>query len=666
MRITLFLLMSIFFSPQVLAQDTVAIDALRAAYLAKEKGNWDEALRLARPAGDVGLDLIEWDRLRAGKGEFAAAQEFLIRRPDWPGLPYLRKRSEVTIKPDALAEDVIAFFDGQAPRTAQGSLRLAQALAKKGKTTAAISAVRWGWISFNMDADLEQEFREAFGADLVSMHEARLDMLLWQGAISSAKRMLSSVSSDQVKLAKARLALQENKNGVTAFLAKVPDSLKTDPGLAFDRFKWRLVRKKADGAIKLLLEKSATAVSLGRPEKWAEQRLSLARDLLWDGKYQKAYDVAASHHLDASEDYAELEWLAGFIALRKLKNPKKALVHFKNHEAAVGSEISLGRTHYWQGRTLHAMAQSEQAQRAYAKGAKYQTSFYGLLAADAAGLPMQGSLAGTVVDPSWRQAAFVESSVFKAALLLISIDRSRFGVRFLTHLAESQSPTGMAQLGGMAEELGIPYLELMLGKRASRYGTMIERHFYPLLPMLVQTDEVAPELALAIARRESEFFIGAVSGVGALGLMQVMPRTAREMAGKLGLRYSRSKMLKDPKFNAKIGIRYLQELREEFGNSPVHIAAAYNAGPSRARNWTIKLGDPRLGKIDVIDWIEQIPFSETRNYVMRVTESLPNYRARLAGQVVPLNFLAELKGNYRVPPAYASPAISRRPVSRSD
>jgi soluble lytic murein transglycosylase len=120
MRITLFLLMSIFFSPQVLAQDTVAIDALRAAYLAKEKGNWDEALRLARPAGDVGLDLIEWDRLRAGKGEFAAAQEFLIRRPDWPGLPYLRKRSEVTIKPDALAEDVIAFFDGQAPRTAQG------------------------------------------------------------------------------------------------------------------------------------------------------------------------------------------------------------------------------------------------------------------------------------------------------------------------------------------------------------------------------------------------------------------------------------------------------------------------------------------------------------------------------------------------------------------
>ena len=147
--------------------------------------------------------------------------------------------------------------------------------------------------------------------------------------------------------------------------------------------------------------------------------------------------------------------------------------------------------------------------------------------------------------------------------------------------------------------------------------------------------------------------------------MQVMPKTAKEMAGKLGVRYSRNKMLKDPYYNAGIGIRYLQELQEEFGNSPVQVAAAYNAGPSRARNWTEQLGDPRLGQIDVIDWIEQIPFGETRNYVMRVAESLPNYRARLAGQTSPLNFLTELKGNYRPPPPFAAPAVSLRPVGRS-
>jgi len=237
-------------------------------------------------------------------------------------------------------------------------------------------------------------------------------------------------------------------------------------------------------------------------------------------------------------------------------------------------------------------------------------------------------------------------------------------VRFLTHLAESQSPQGLAQMGRMAEELGHPYLELMLGKRASRYGTMMERHFYPLTSRLMRPDNIAPELALAIARRESEFFAGAISGVGALGLMQVMPRTAKEMAGKLGIGYSRSKMLKDPDYNAQIGVRYLEELTEEFGHSPVHIAAAYNAGPSRAHAWTAKLGDPRRPEVDVIDWIEQIPFSETRNYVMRVTESLPNYRARLAGQVVPLQFLQELKGSYVPSPIFAAPAVSLRPVSR--
>ena len=664
MRVLLFLLVLFFFGSSAIAQNTVALDALRAAYLAKERGNWDEALRLARPAGDVGVDLIEWDRLRAGKGEFSATLEFLARRQDWPGLPYLRKRSEATIEADIPPEDVIAFFEGQPPGTAKGSLELAKALAIEGKAKAAIVAAQWGWSSFSMDAELEQEFQERFGANLAAMHSVRLDMLLWQGDKSSSERMLSSVSSDRKKLAKARLALQRNQNGVTALLANVPSSLKSDPGLAFDRFQWRLARKQTDGAIELLLLRSVTAISLGQPEKWARRRLSLARDLLWDERYQKAYNVAASHHLDLGNDYVALEWLAGFIALRKLQKPKLALVHFKNHEEAVGSEISLGRTHYWQGRALKAMGQFEKAQQAFAIGAEYQTSFYGLLAAEEAGFPMQASLAGHEMVLDWKQAGFVNSSVFEAALLLIGVERSRFGVRFLTHLAESQSPKGMAQLGKMAKELGSPYLELMLGKRASLYGTMMESHFYPLSDLLVQTNEIAPELVLAIARRESEFFAGAVSGVGALGLMQVMPRTAREMAGKLGLSYSRNKMLRDPKFNAKIGIRYLEELTEEFGNSPVHIAAAYNAGPSRARNWTEKLGDPRLGDVDVVDWIEQIPFNETRNYVMRVTESLPNYRARLAGKAVPLNFLEELKGNYRLPLAFAAPTTSLRPISR--
>jgi len=511
---------------------------------------------------------------------------------------------------------------------------------------------------------LEDEYLEMFGPHLESLHASRLDQLLWQGDVTGAERLLERVNAGQAHLAKARIALQKKENGVTPLLANVPKPLKSDPGLAYDRFQWRLARGLRDGAIDLMLQRSSSALALGRPAKWASRRMSFARDFLWDGDYAKAYELAANHHLAPGDDYAALEWLAGFIALRKLKRPETALVHFKNHGSAVGSEISLGRTYYWQGRALRAMGQADKAQQAFVQGAGYQTSFYGLLAAQEARLPMQPSLAGNELVPEWRRAEFVKSSVYEAGILLIQVDRSRFGVRFLTHLAESQSPQGLAQMGRMAEELGHPYLELMLGKRASRYGTMMERHFYPLTSRLMRPDTIAPELALAIARRESEFFAGAISGVGALGLMQVMPRTAKEMAGKLGIGYSRSRMLKDPDYNATIGIRYLEELTEEFGNSPVHIAAAYNAGPSRVHAWTAKLGDPRSPEVDVIDWIEQIPFSETRNYVMRVTESLPNYRARLAGQAVPLQFLQELKGAYSPEPIFAAPAVSLRPVSR--
>ena len=650
---------------KAIAQEAAAVLALRAAFTAAEKGNWDTARRLVRPAGAVAIDLIEWDQLRAGKGRFTDTLKFLDRRSDWPGLPYLRKRSEITITKDDVAVDVVAFFQQQSPQTGLGSLRLAQALAKIGRKSEGVLIAQNGWISFNMEPKDEREFLTDFGEHLIKLHESRLDMLLWQGSTSAASRLLPLVSDGHAKLGKARLALQRNLSGLQARISRIPEELKGDAGLAYDRFKWRLAHKLPDQAIQLLLSQSADVGRLGQPKKWAVKRLVLARDLIWDGKYQKAYEVTKNHQLKQGKDYAELEWLAGFIALRKLKKPRLALVHFKNHETAVGSAISLGRTHYWQGRAQEAMGQADAAKLAYFKGSNYQTSFYGLLASEAASVPLSPRLIGGSLDLGWEKSAFAKSSVLDAGLLFFKVGQPRRGVRFLTHLAESQSPDNMAKLAGMAEEFGIPYLQLMLGKRAALYDVMLERHFYPLYPLLINGNGIPPELGLAIARRESEFFAGAISGVGALGLMQVMPETAKEMAEKLGIQYSRRKMLRDPKYNVKIGITYLQELIEEFGNSPVHVAVAYNAGPSRARNWTAKLGDPRLDQVDVIDWIEEIPFSETRNYVMRVAESLPNYRTRLAGQTSPLNFLIELKGNYRSPPSFVAPAVSLRPVIRT-
>ena len=665
MKIFVFLLLILMSHSPVIAQDSTTVASLRAALAATEKGNWTAAKKLVEPVGVVATDIIEWDQLRAGKGQLVDTLNFLRRRPDWPGLPYLRKRSEITITEDDRTSDIMDFFQFHQPQTGLGALRLAQALSKLDQKSEAILVAQNAWVSFIMEPDQEKEFLADFGKHLKKLHEIRLDMLLWKGAASDAARILHRVDDGPAKLAKARLALQRNRGGLQLLISRIPEDLKRDPGLAYDRFEWRLRHKLPDKAIELLLFQSDTPGRLGKPDKWAAARLNLARDLMWDKKSEKAYDVLKNHQLKEGRDYAELEWLAGFIALRKLNNPQAALVHFKNHEAAVGSAISLGRTHYWQGRALQAIGQLDASKRAYTKGARYQTSFYGLLASEAAGVPLNPRLIGSGMHLGWRQSGFANSSVLEAGLLFFKVGQPRRGVRFLTHLAESQNSNDMAKLAGMAEELRIPYLQLMLGKRAAQYNVMLERHFYPLHPILVNKKDIAPELGLAIARRESEFFAGAISRVGALGLMQVMPKTAKEMAGKLGVRYSRNKMLKDPYYNAGIGIRYLQELQEEFGNSPVQVAAAYNAGPSRARNWTEQLGDPRLGQIDVIDWIEQIPFGETRNYVMRVAESLPNYRARLAGQTSPLNFLTELKGNYRPPPPFAAPAVSLRPVGRS-
>jgi soluble lytic murein transglycosylase len=226
--------------------------------------------------------------------------------------------------------------------------------------------------------------------------------------------------------------------------------------------------------------------------------------------------------------------------------------------------------------------------------------------------------------------------VFKAALLLREAGESALAERFLTHLAESLDEVGSGQLADFAFSVDDPHVALMIAKRAAEYGRVIPRAYYPVVDLGVTDPRVPLELALAIARRESEFDHDVMSGVGARGLMQVMPATAEEVAGKLDIDFDNGRLLNDPVYNARIGKAYLAELIEMFGPNYVLVSAAYNAGPSRPTRWMSERGDPRSAGVDVVDWIENIPFTETRNYVMRVMESLPVYRARLAGKPVPI------------------------------
>ena len=314
-----------------------------------------------------------------------------------------------------------------------------------------------------------------------------------------------------------------------------------------------------------------------------------------------------------------------------MEDGKKALDHFLRFRGAVETPISLGRAGYWEGRAHEQMGDAENARLAYAFGAEYQTSFYGLLAAEHLGRTKDAGLAGKQSYPPLAETSFAERSVFKAVRLFIATDQRNLAEQFSRHMTETLPAAEIGTLGDYVLAQGEAHLAVMIGKQAARRGIVIPRSYYPVASLGVTHMPVPRELALAIARRESEFDPGVTSGAGARGLMQLMPATAKAVARDLDIRYSRDRLLTDPTFNARLGTAYLDELMEIFDGNVVMTAAGYNAGPGRPIRWMKRIGDPRRGQIDIVDWIEHIPFDETRNYVMRVAESLPVYRARLTG-----------------------------------
>jgi soluble lytic murein transglycosylase len=607
--------------------------------------NWDAALAHAAAEGPVAADIVEWLRLRAGEGTLTEYEDFLARRPDWPGLALLRSRGEVAVARSTTPARVIAWFADRPPATAAGAVALIRALAAAGQAEAARAAARRAWVELDFDRAEEAAFLAVAGAMVEGDHAARLDRLLWDRAPNQAGRMLDRVGPGSAALARARLALQAGQeDGVTALIAAVPAALADDPGLAFDRFEWRIRKGRDADAAELILERSETAAGLGRPEAWAKRRATLARDLARDGQPRTAYRVAAAHHLSAGADYADLEFVAGWIALRRLDDPAAALAHFRRLREAVTTPISLARADYWIGRAEAAAGNAAAAEAAFRAAAMHHTAFYGLLAAERLGMPLDPRLLDDSRPPDWRGAAFARSSVLEAARLLAAAGDRAQAKRFFLHLAESLAPAEIAQLCDLALAAGEPHIALVLAKEAAERGAILPRAYYPVVAMVPDGLPVSRALALAVARRESEFDPAARSEAGALGLMQVMPATAKLMAGKTGQPYAVARLTADPAYNVGLGAAYLAELVAEFGPSVALIAAGYNAGPGRPRRWITEFGDPRVPGTDVVDWVESIPFSETRTYVMRVAEAVVIYRARLRGTAGPVNITAELTG----------------------
>ena len=615
-------------------------EAMRTALDLAAGKDWGGALAVA-PAG-VGRDIIEWQALRAGEGQFADYQAFLSRHPDWPGLPYLREKGEATL---ALIDDpaqVIGWFQADLPQTGAGSLALVQALLAQGRVAEAETETIRGWASLPF-AEADETALIALMPDAVALaDEQRLETALWDGRIVEARRMLPRVSKDLQALAAARMGLQAEAKGVTALIDAVPEARAGDPGLAYDRFIWRMKRDLYDEALEMILQRSTSAAALGHPEAWADRRAVLARYLMRKGRMEEAYKVASSHFLTEGQDFIDLEFLSGFIALRKLGDPVTALAHFRHLETGVSTPISKARAKYWQGRAEEAAGQDPKP--SYQAAAQYQTAFYGLLAAERLGLPLDKALLANATVPDWKTAAFTKSSVLEAVKLLLDAGDRTLAKRFLLHLGESQDETGLAQMADMTLDWGEPHLALLVAKAAAERGLILPAAYYPVPDFVPDDLAVSRALALAITRRESEFDPAARSAADARGLMQLLPGTAKLMANKLGVEHEVDKLLTDPAYNVTMGSAYLAEMVEKFGPSIALIASGYNAGPKRPERWMTEFGDPRAPDVDVVDWVESIPFDETRTYVMRVAEGVVIYRAKLKGEAGPVKITEELKG----------------------
>lgn len=636
------LMVALLLPPAGMAQEHRAPRPLASAFDAMAGDRWERAAALAARDGPAAARLIEWFRLRDGQGTPDEILAFLRRNGHWPGLDYLREESE-KIMAVATTGQVLEFFDGFPPQTGTGALAYGRALVAAGRQDQARDMLVHMWRTLDLTTEEHHAFLNAHAGLLAPHHAERLDMALWRG-LQDVELMLPLVPEEMQELAGLRRDLDAGKSGAEASVAALTQEQRADPGLNHARFNNFIRTNQSDKAIDLLVKQSRIEGGLGQPERWASWRRWLGRSEMRSGNTQRAYDIVTLHQLKDGANYADLEWLAGYIALKYMEKADLAVHHFKRLQAAVSTPISLGRAGYWLGRAYEAAGNAQAAQKAYEQGAEYQTSFYGLLAAEKAGVPPDPSLASDEVFPSWTQAGFRESDLREIGMLLLAMDRLSLAERFVVAMSEDLDHTELGQLSNMLEFKDQSHLQVMVAKAAATRGIVLHQSYYPVHPLVGLELPVPAELALAIARRESEFDPGVVSPAGAQGLMQLMPGTARDMAAEIGVAYDRHDVLNDWSYNARLGSAYLAGLVKRFDGNPVMMAAGYNAGPRRPDQWMEDFGDPRAGEMDIIDWIEHIPFRETRNYVMRVTESLPVYRARLGKKMHPVPFSEELAG----------------------
>ena len=612
------------------------IAGLRSGLDALAAGRTDAArtVRDGLPAGSLDRHVLAWAIAlyggdRVPSGEIAATAEAL---PGWPGLTALRRNSERALARENPAPQVVVqTFHGSQPLTAQGTVLLARAYVALGNADAARSVLSPFWRTAKLDAKDETAIIAEFGQIIpAGDHRSRMERMFYADRVNSALRVAELAQAKP--LADAWAAAIRNAKETPKLLAAVPATQRA-AGYLFAQAEYLRRQRKFGEAAAIMLKAPTDRAALVDPDAWWAERRALSRALMDLGDAKTAYRIAAAHAAESATDAADAEFHAGWYALRGLNDAGAAAKHFARIATLAQGPITLSRAYYWLGRAAEAGGPGD-ADTYFAKAANYGTTFYGQLAG-----ARIGRQALNVTDPVPTAAdrqAFAAREAVAAIQRLEDAGYPRYAETLYRDLAgQLTSPGELALLAEMAERQDNHFLALKVAKIAAARGIDVGALSHPLgvIPSSADVSSAGEALAYAVARQESEFNVGAVSGAGARGLLQLLPDTARQVARKAGMAFSPERLTTDAGYNATLGSAFIGEQIGRFGGSYVLAFAGYNAGPRRAAEWVAKYGDPRGRDIDaVVDWIERIPYAETRSYVQRVMENYEVYKMRLSGR----------------------------------
>ncbi len=621
----------------------------RRAFDATLKRDWAQAQSLSLQGRDpAARRLIHW-RFLLGENSGASFVEidaFLKNNPDWPSRNLLLTRAEQAMPATLAPAEIVAWFAGRAPKTGIGKIRLGHALIESRQTEAGREMIRSAWTTNMLQSDQESWVLAQYGNLLTpALHAARLDGQIWRDETSAAKRQMARVDADAKRIAEARLALREAPTRGLILARTLPGRLASNPGLQFDMA--RVYRARGDTETAAgLLQQVAVVENKTHPEKmWNELNIT-ARQAVGEGKFRLAYKLTSNSGLSDGGAFADAEFFAGWVALTYLKEPRAALTHFQRLASGVSRPISLSRAYFWSGRAAEAMGDRAGALDYYRKGGQFGETFYGQLALSQAEAQPTLRLQDATPQRRSRSHKFDGEELVRTMRVLADLGEEPLLRLFANHyVGLNPDIEHMAHLAQLMVDNGNPEIAVRVAKQAGYQSISLLSYAFPVVavpPHLGAGATPEAPLVLGLIRQETEFDFNPVSRAGAMGIMQLMPATARRMAAELGLGYDQKRLLTDTRYNMQLGMLELQKQLDNWGGSYILAAAAYNAGPGNVRKWVAKFGDPRDGTIDPVNWIENIPFGETRNYVQRVLENVQVYRNRLAGADQPMRIMADL------------------------